>query len=294
MSTVFDIVTEKILKALEQGKIPWEKPWDIIGHRNLSSGKLYRGINQFLLSLRDGQSSHLWVTYKQAQSLGGQVKKGEKGTVVVFWTFIPVKGATEEGDTVDEKTKKRVRPLLRYYTVFDAVNQCEGLEKHIQADAKREFEPIAKAQGLIDSWSGKPPISHGGNRAYYVPSMDSITLPPCEQFKSAEGYYATAFHELVHATGHASRLNRKGITASGAVFGSEVYSQEELVAEFGAAFLCAEAGIDRTIENHAAYIQGWSKALKGDSKMVVYAASQAQKAADLILGSAEAVDTSEE
>lgn len=286
MSNVFDIVTEKIISALEGGKIPWEKPWDMIGHKNLSSGKLYRGINQLLLSLRSGASSHVWVTYNQAQSLGGQVKRGEKGTVVVFWTFIPVKGATEEGDKVDEKTKKRVRPLLRYYTVFDALYQCEGLEKKVEAiDKKPALNPIDSAQAIIDGWSGKPPVRFGGNRAYYVPSTDSVQLPPFDQFKTAEGFYATAFHELVHSTGHASRLNRKGITASGAAFGSEIYSQEELVAEFGAAFLCAEAGIDRDIDNHAAYIQGWLKAFKGDSRMAVYAASQAQKAADLILAS---------
>ena len=288
MANVFEIVTDKIVAALTKGKIPWEKPWEIVGHKNLSSGKLYRGINQFLLSSREGESSHLWVTYNQAQTLGGQVRKGERGTLVVFWTFIPVKGAKEEGDKIDAKTKKNVRPILRYYTVFDAVHQCDGLEAKVKAATgdKVEFVPIDKAQSIIDLWADKPPITHGGNRAYYRPSEDSINLPPREQFNAAEGYYATAFHELVHSTGHKNRLDRKGVNASGTVFGSEVYSQEELVAEFGAAFLCAESGIERTIENHTAYIQGWLKALKSDTRLAVFAASQAQKAADLILSGA--------
>jgi antirestriction protein ArdC len=280
--TPYEIITDRILDMLEQGTIPWQKGWRAAGAaRNLASKKVYRGINQIILGC-SGYSSPYWMTYKQAADKGGQVRKGEKSTPVVFWTWIDKRQPDQDDDTTAKSPGKI--PLLRYYNVFN-LEQIDGIEAPETDQPAADFTPIEHAEQIIAGMPGRPTLDHGGDRAYYRPSTDHVQMPIREAFNSPEEYYSTVFHELAHSTGHVSRLARPGITSQTAHFGNHEYSQEELVAEFTAAMLCGVAGIEQqTIENSAAYIQGWLKALQNDKKLAVIAAGQAQKAADLILG----------
>lgn len=283
---IYTMVTDRIVKALEEGTVPWQRPWRVEGgvHKNLVSKKGYRGVNQFLLDLTAmsaGYSSPWWMSYKQAGELGGNVKKGEKATVVVF--FKPIKVKTDERDE-NGKEVLRTIPLLRYYRVFN-VEQTEGIpaEKIPQVKAEDpEFTPIEQAEKVIAEMPNRPTFSHGGDRAYYMPSTDAVRLPKPEKFDAPEHYYSTAFHEFVHSTGHKSRLARiKDWTG----FGSDPYAREELVAEMGAAMLDSVVGIENTTaDNSAAYIASWIKRFQEDKKLLVQAGSKAQAAADYILG----------
>jgi antirestriction protein ArdC len=274
---VHEIVTEKILAELNKGSIPWRKPWNCAGPKNLVSKKEYRGINPFLLDIQ-GFKSPWWVTFNQAKELGGNVKKGEKSTLVVFWKML--KGEKENADgTKSPKTFA----LLRYYNVFN-VEQCEGLEKRIPADVKREHKPIAEAEAVVNEYADKPEIKHGGDQACYCPMSDNIRMPHAENFQDGEGYYSTLFHELAHSTGSEKRLHRKDFLG---FFESKAeYAKEELVAEMTSAFLASECGFTSVEQpkNVAAYIQSWLKSLQNNPEMVVCAASAAQKAADYIRG----------
>jgi antirestriction protein ArdC len=264
----YQVITEKIIEQLEKGVVPWRKPWRTILPQNLISRREYRGINSILLNSLPFEHPY-FLTFKQARNLGGFVRRGEKGLPVVFWQFME-----------DEETKEKF-PLLRYYTVFN-VSQCDGVPVPILA--RRQFNPIEECENIVSGMPNPPRIEFGGNRAFYVPSSDLITIPPCDRFTDGEEFYATIFHEMAHATGHQSRLNRKGITESRVGFGSETYSQEELIAEIGASFLNARAGIvGRTIENSTSYIANWLLALRNDKRMIISAAGQAQRAADYIL-----------
>ncbi len=281
--SVYEIVTERILEKLEAGTVPWHKPWKAAGGwpQNLVSGKEYRGVNVWLLGSQDF-SSPFWVTFKQAKQLGGSVRKGERSTPVVFWKWI--ERASEDPETGETKPKKI--PLVRYYSVFN-VEQCDGLtHKRLEADQDEPepFNPIASAERIVASYPKPPSISQDGRAAYYRPATDSIHTPKRETFDSEEHYYATLFHEMTHSSGHESRLDRPGIT-NPIRYSSHDYSQEELVAEMGAAFLAAEAGIDAEglMDNSAAYVASWLKALRNDKKLVVFAGAQAQKAVDHIL-----------
>lgn len=265
----YQVITEKIIEQLEKGVVPWRKPWRTILPQNLISRKEYRGINSILLNSLPFENPY-FLTFKQARDLGGFVRRGEKGLPVVFWQFIE-----------DEETKEKF-PFLRYYTVFN-VSQCDGIS--LPVVAARRFNPIEECDKIISGMPHCPAVEFGGNQAFYVPSRDLIQMPVRERFSEAEEFYATIFHELVHSTGHVSRLNRKGINESGVGFGSQTYSQEELVAEIGASFLNAKAGIvGRTIGNSASYIANWLSALRNDKRMVIVAAGAAQRAADYILG----------
>jgi len=274
---VYTIITDRIIKQLEQGTIPWRKPWNTAEGmpKNLISGKEYRGINVFLLA-SNGYASPYWVSFKQVSSLGGTVNKGEKGTPVVYWNWI------EKEDPETQKPKKI--PFIRYYTVFN-VQQTSGIpsEKIPQPEENvKEFSPIDEADKIKQSFHDCP-IKHGSNRAFYRPSDDEIGMPDPERFDTPEEYYSTLFHEMTHSTGHKTRLDREGCKTVN--FGSDTYSKEELTAEMGAAFLSAISGIvDKTLDNSAAYIQGWLSRLKKDKKVVIYAASQAQKSTDHIMG----------
>ena len=271
---VYDMVTDRIISALEKGVVPWQKPWQSIGGpRNLQSKRPYRGLNAFLLALMPYKSPY-WTTFRAAKAAGGSVKKGEKGTIVVFWKIMEV-------DDPQAKNGKKKIPLLRYYTVFN-VEQCEGLT--IPDDKIPEFDPIEEAQNVIDSMQNAPQINFGGNRAFYAPLDDEVTLPFPEMFESREAYYQTAYHELAHSTGHESRLHR---VKDWSRFGSEPYAQEELVAEMSAAMVLGTIGLEPCVDESAAYIDGWLGRLKNDKKLVLKAASQAQKAADYILGAVE-------
>jgi antirestriction protein ArdC len=266
---VYKIITDRILEALEAGTCPWRKSWVGVGMpRSMSTGKPYRGVNIFILGFQPYSSAY-WLTFNQCKKMGGMVKKGEKGTPVVFWKFLR--------KTQDDGTVKQI-PFLRYYTVFN-VEQCEGIDA---PDApERTHTPLEAAEAIIGGMPKRPEINHGGDRAAYCPSLDTIRLPKPEQFETAEAYYTTAFHELAHSTGHDSRLSRDLVAFS---MDKGSYSREELIAEMTAAFLSGEAGIDdTTLDNSAAYIASWRKALSDDPKLIIQAAGKAQKAADYIL-----------
>jgi len=273
---VYQVITDRVIALLQQGTIPWHQPWHT-NHQppaNLISKKAYRGVNVFLLNSMSYTSPH-WLTFKQAQELGGNVRKGEKACPVIFWKWLDVE---EDGEI-------RKVPMLRYYSVFN-VSQCDGLPPGKIASPEpitREFTPIEDAERIVEAMPQKPEIKLGLSKAFYSPSSDLVGMPNPESFVTGEAYYNVLFHELTHSTGHKNRLARKGVVESNS-FGSNEYSREELIAEMGAAFLCGFCGIEQTtIENSAAYIQNWLKALRGDEKLVVLAAAQAQKASDFIL-----------
>src|SRR3990167_5867957 len=281
--SVYDKITNQIIELLEKGIVPWRKPWKVEGGRggmprNAISGKEYRGCNIFMLAMNDFKSCE-WLTYKQAQSLGGQVKKGEKGTEVVFWKMLDLKA-------VEVEEKGRRIPLLKSYYVFN-VEQCEGLKVvpviEEELEGARVFQPIEICEEKVKSFP-KIEVNHHGNSACYSPLFDIVTMPMKESFGKAEEYYHTLFHEMTHATGHQSRLNREGIAAV-SNFGSESYSKEELIAEMGACFLSAQCGIEPVvIDNSASYIGNWLMKLRKDNKLVVQAAGQAQRAVDFLVG----------
>jgi antirestriction protein ArdC len=289
--TVYQVITDRVIALLQQGTVPWQKPWQgaELAPQNLVSRKPYRGVNVFLLHAMSYTSPY-WLTFKQARGLGGHIRMGEKACPVVFWKWLDVE---RDGE------KERV-PFLRYYSVFN-VAQCEGIEGHVPSATgatRREHSAVETAERIVQGMPKRPLIKHGQAQAFYHPIDDYIGMPSPEQFRSGEDYYSVLFHELTHASGHESRLARKGVTGSDGqwgAFGSQSYSKEELVAEMGAAFLCGHAGIvERTIDNSAAYVASWLSRLKDDCKLVVQAAAQAQKAADFILSSDEAIDATTE
>ncbi|KMY65619.1 hypothetical protein AAU61_21315 [Desulfocarbo indianensis] len=276
MSKAYQVITDRIMELLEQGTVPWHKPWSGGGEAmNLVSKRPYRGINRFLLNVA-GYATPYWLTLNQANKLGGKIKKGSKSTPVVFWKLL---------EKEDEKTgEKKELPVLRYYRVFN-LEQTEGIEGPPTEELEeQEFTPIERCELLVAGMPNPPSLQHVRQSAWYRPSQDLVNLPKPESFESSEEYYSTLFHELAHATGHETRLKRPTLTDM-APFGSTNYSKEELVAEMTAAFLCGATGIDNiTIDNSAAYLNGWLKKLKKDNKLVVHAAAQAQKAADYIQG----------
>lgn len=275
---IYDIINNRISDMLQQGTIPWRKPWNAQSNypKNLISKKKYRGVNVFMLACQEYDSPY-WLSFKQVQDKGGHIRKGEKATPVVFWKWI---NRTESDNTTVTSNNKI--PLLRYYNVFN-INQAEGLAPPEPEETHNHFDPIETAEQIITAMPLAPEIRHGGNRAYYSPSLDYVQLPQQHTFNTIEEYYSTTFHELAHATGHNNRLARKSILEP-SYFGSHEYSKEELVAEIGAAFLCGHSGIENiTLTNSAAYIQGWLKALKNDRTLLIHAAAAAQKAADYIL-----------
>ena len=272
----YQVITDRIIQLLEQGTIPWQKPWTGSDEAmSLVTKKTYRGINRFLLNI-SGYACPYWATIRQINKLGGKVNKGEKSTPIVFWKWLEKENA-ETGETYEV-------PLLRYYRVFN-IEQTTGIEVPAPEEAvEREFTPIETCELIIRQMTNKPVIQHKAQSAWYRPSQDLINMPRPETFTSDESYFSTLFHELGHCTGHESRLNRPTLNDM-APFGTTNYSKEELVAEMTASMLCGETGIlNKTIDNSASYIQGWLSKLRGDSKLVVQAAAQAQKAADYIIG----------
>lgn len=277
---LYQDVTQRIIVALEAGTPPWICPW--IGGNpsatNLTTGKPYRGINILLLNLQmiaRGFRHNRWITYLQAQELGGRVRRGEQGSGIVFFKMHKI---DTENDKPDPSEDRRVVPLLRSYTVFN-IDQVEGLPTHqlpASPAAMPAWECNTRAeQVLTDSGAA---IGHGGTQAFYHPASDIIQMPPKDCFYSSSDYYATALHELSHWTGHPTRCNRldmkpKSITP---------YAFEELVAEMGAAFLCSYCQIPGQLQ-HASYIASWLKALRDDKRLIFTAASLAQKATDYIL-----------
>jgi antirestriction protein ArdC len=280
MPTVPEIITENVIKQLEQGVAPWRKPWSTSVPRNLISKRPYRGLNVFMLATQ-GYGSCYWLTFNQAKQLGAHVRQGEKSSLVMFWKIDELvrRKVDADGEPADEKGKSF---LLRYYRVFN-VEQCDGL-KAFYGDDRKPVNPIAECESIANRMPNPPRIEQH-SRAFYRPSADMVGMPSRNCFKSPEAYYSTLFHELTHSTGHKSRLNRFEESAADHQFGSESYSKEELVAEMGAAMLAGTAGISHaTLPNSASYLQTWITRLKSDSRLIISAASQAQKAADHILG----------
>jgi antirestriction protein ArdC len=271
--SVFDRIAKRVIELLEQGTIPWQKPWNVKRGFpcNLVSKRPYRGINVFLLHAMDYESP-FWLTFHQALQLGANVRKGEKACPVVFW---------KQHETEDADTGEKIKiPLLRFYYVFN-VAQCEGLG---ELPDPSSMTATTKPAEIVEKMPQRPDIKHGMAKAFYSPGGDFVGMPNRECFTGEDEYFSALFHELTHSTGHKSRLNRAAITEANS-FGSEQYSREELIAEMGAAFLCGHAGIaERTLNNSAAYLQNWLTALQNDKTLIVQAAAQAQKAADFILG----------
>jgi antirestriction protein ArdC len=283
---VYAIVTEKIINLLESGVVPWRRPWTSTGlPRNLVSKKPYRGINHFLLSASKFVSP-FWLTMRQANQLGGSIRKGEESTIVTFWKIDDAEQSdTEDFDAEPKEEKNRRRFVLRFYRVWN-LEQCDLPQAVLDKLPKIEIhqhDPIETVEKIIAGMPKPPEIVRAGSEAYYSPITDRVTLPPRELFESAAEDAATTLHELSHSTGHEKRLGREGITEV-APFGSAVYSREELVAELSAAFLCGETGISNAvIHNQAAYVAGWLQRLRDDRRLIVQAAAQAQKASDYIL-----------
>ena len=275
--TAIERVTNSIIEKLESGTVPWSRPWKGGASgmpANLVSKKPYRGFNVFALGLQ-GYGSRFWGTYKQLSEQGAQVSKGEKSTPIVFWKF----NKEEKGE--DGSITRNGFGFIRYYNVFN-LEQTDGYEP--EESKPSEWDPIEGAEKVVKEYELGPKIRTGEDRAYYVPARDFINMPEKHLFHTAEGYYATLFHEMGHSTGHENRLNRKTLTDL-CPFGSTNYSKEELVAELSAAMLCGFTGIENSvIDNSAAYIAGWLKKLRDDRRLIISAAAQAQKAVDHILG----------
>ena len=281
MSTyVHERITEQIVALLKQGTVPWHKSWNTRTQmpRNLVTKKPYRGINVFLL-LAANYEVPFWLTFRQAVQLGGTVRRGEQARPVVFWKPFKVED--------EETSEERQIPLLRYYHVFN-VSQCEGITDvtSLAGAVVASMTSPVKPEAIVAGMQRRPLIKHGMTHPFYTPGEDVVGMPMRERFDTVENYYATLFHELIHATGHKTRMHRTGLMQHRG-FGSDPYCKEELVAEMGASFLCAESGIvERTIDNSAAYVQSWLEQLQNDKTLVVQAAAQAQKATDFILSRA--------
>ena len=217
-----------------------------------------------------------YATFPQIEKAGGKVKKGQKAQIAVLWKF-----GNEVDDDGNETGKKTA--WMRYYNVFNIETQCEGLTSRRKV-IERNNDPIQAAEQIKEGYKDCPPVTFAPGKAFYRPSTDIISIPALSDYRKPQEYYCTMFHEMIHSTGHKKRLDRDGFQGI-AAFGSETYSKEELIAELGAAMLCTEAGIDNdTIDNSAAYIQSWLRALKNDTGLIIKASGSAKKAADFILG----------
>ena len=273
---VYEMVTNKIIEQLEKGVVPWQKGWTgfVDGAISRSTGKPYSFVNQMMLS-KSGE----YLTFNQVKEVGGKVRKGEKSEQVVFYSPLEIE---------DKDGNKKKIPYLKYYNVFH-ISQCDGVEpKYNLEELKREFESIETAERTIAGYCSTQNVKlmhQAGNRAFYAPMQDYVQLPKKEQFTSNVAYYETAFHELVHSTGHHTRLNRFESGVKLASFGSEEYSKEELVAEIGSAFLLNNVGLEvkEIFENQASYIASWLKVLKNDKNLIVSAAGKAEKACKMII-----------
>lgn len=288
-SDVYELVTNRIIEQMEQGIIPWQKPWHggMDGAISYTTGKPYSLINQFLLG-RDGE----FLTFKQVQDLGGKVKKGAKSQMVVFFKQYPIVETCTNEDGEEVQKVKNI-PILRYYNVFH-ISDCEGIQSKIKEGEKpaSTLKPNEFADKIATDYVERANILlmiKKSDKACYCPASDSVTCPLMEQFDEESEYYSTLFHELTHSTGAENRLKRN---LNEGHFGNEPYAKEELVAEIGAAYLVQYVGYDcpKSQRNNVAYLLSWIKALKNDHKLIVSAASKAQKAVDFILGVKESAE----
>ncbi len=284
---IYQEITDQIVSQLEQGTRPWHRPWNpnhLDGRALLPlryNGIAYRGVNilsLWMASLAKGYRSPIWITYRQALLLGGNVRKGEKGSLTVYANSLT-------RTQTDEKTGEAVDAEIHYlkgYTVFNA-EQIEGLPEHFYAAPEPVRDPVARIDHAEAFFAAtRATIRHGGTQAYYAIGPDRIQMPPFEAFETREAYYATLAHETVHWTRHPSRLDRSFDQQR---FGDEGYAVEELVAELGSAFLCATLELTpETREDHASYLAHWLAVLKADNRAIFSAAAHAQRAADFLHG----------
>jgi len=276
---ICEIITARFIDQLKRGTVPWQKPW--AGVQNIVSKKPYRGINSLILGGSDFQSPY-WLTFKQAHDLGGNIKKGEKATPVIYYKLFEKRD--DRGNMILGSNGRPTRiPFIRWSNAFN-LEQTEGIEAPAQTIDLNPLQPLEKAAKIVEE-AKICPIYHTGFAAVYSPGEDVIRMPAQKTFRSPEAYYQTLFHEMTHSTGHASRLDREGVTLP-IKFGSERYSKEELIAELGASFLSNEAGILNQVQfdNSAAYLGSWIEKFQNDPKMIFTASSQAQRSTDFILG----------
>jgi antirestriction protein ArdC len=286
---VYETFNRLILERLEQGIIPWHQPWSVKGMpANYLTKKPYRGINLLILLSLQHETSY-YLTFKQAESLGGRIKKGAKAIPVCYWNF--VYRHNETGRTIPAELV-RDYPIdaltktcfLKEYKIFP-IELIEGIDWELpETPVDNQIPVIEQCEAVYAEMLNPPKLIHKKDEAYYHPQLDLINMPPKQRFQSAEGYYAVLYHELVHSTGSENRLNRPGV-AEMDYFGSSNYCKEELIAEMGAGYLCGYTGIQSgtLVDNQAAYIQNWIAQLKDDRRLLVEAASKAQKAVDYIL-----------
>jgi len=280
---VYSRVTSKIIADLEKGVRPWQRPWNVeraagrISRPLRHNGTPYRGVNVLLLwgeAQEKGYSAPVWMTFKQAQKLGATVRKGEHGSLVVFADRFTKTETDDAGQAIEREI-----PFMKGFTVFN-VEQIDGLPSNDHAKTQEPGEPVARiAQAETFFAATGARIQHGGNQAFYAPARDLVQMPRRESFKDAESYCATLAHELTHWTSHPDRLARE----LGKRFGDRAYAAEELIAEMGAAFLCADLGITPEVRaDHAQYLREWLGILQNDKRAIFTAAAQAQRAADYL------------
>jgi antirestriction protein ArdC len=279
-SDVYSLVNDLILAALEQGVIPWKRPWTGRLPTNYDTGREYRGVNVLTLGIAEmvhGYSSPYWLTFRQAQKCSGHIRKGEKATYIVFSDK-----KIREIEKEDGSKEQKIYHFVRSFPVFNW-EQTEGVPKKETGPAlDPDRDLIAVCNSALSRMPNPPAYRESGSKAYYIPKDDLVNLPPIDTFKTTTGYIATKFHEYAHSTGHESRLNRPGIMEV-ASFGGADYSFEELVAELTSAYLCARTGIDNTLENSSGYIQHWLQILKNDKTMLLKASGKAMASTEYIL-----------
>lgn len=279
---IYQTITDRFIRQLEQGTVPWQRPW--ISAQNMISCKPYQGINTLILACENRESPH-WLSYKQAHDLGGTVKKGERGTPVIYWQLLERKDANGVA-ILDASGRPERLPFIRWSNVFN-LEQCENIKAPELSKAVASTPPLERAQAIVDKSFVQIDPNSQRDMAFYLPALDRIEVPSIERFPNRSEYYHTLFHEMSHATGSKNRLNREGI-AGHAPFGTPAYAKEELIAELGAAFTSNEAGIlqDCTFQNSASYVKNWISALEDNPRMLISAGSAAQKASDYICNEA--------
>lgn len=281
---ITEAITNEIIEELQKGNVSWSTPFSTAINaglaKNYVTGRPYTGFNQFYLSFKaatKGYQTPQYLTFKQAQDLGGNIRKGEKATAIIFWKVI-------EQDREAQEKQTRLYPF--YYYVFN-MDQVDGVTFHIPTPPPPSDNQLTNeaCQDIVTGYNNGPQITSTAATPYYAPAQDKVNMPPLSSFKAESLYYSVLFHELIHSTGHSSRLDRFQKGVKPAPFGSPEYSKEELIAEMGAAFLCGLAGIYPDTRHHnAGYIDSWIDALQRDYTLIITAANKAQKAANYILG----------
>ncbi|MBR3831001.1 MAG: DUF1738 domain-containing protein [Muribaculaceae bacterium] len=286
MFDIYEEITNRIIREIEKGVIPWQRPWRLTnGAVSYDTGKPYSLLNQILLSSDEEEpeeESKEFLTFNQVKTLGGNVKKGAKSKFIVFWKMYK-----KEYENNDGEKREQTIPVLRYYNVFE-VSQCENIERRWTDKEKAILKPIEDADNLINLYFDRETCKleiKESNQACYIPDRDVVIAPRLSQYENESEYYSTLFHEIVHSTGHKSRLDR----LSNWKPRSQEYSREELVAELGSVYLLNKLGIEceKTFKNSCAYLEGWGRALKGDKKLFAHAACKAEKAINYIINGKE-------